>query len=43
MKVLQVSQNLFVRGGSDRMFLDTCSLLQLARPRGDPVRRTSTN
>ncbi len=28
MKVLQVSQNLFIRGGSDRMFLDTCSLLQ---------------
>jgi glycosyltransferase involved in cell wall biosynthesis len=28
MKVLQVSQNLFVRGGSDRMFLDTCSLLE---------------
>jgi len=27
MKVLQVSQNLFVRGGSDRMFLDTCELL----------------
>ena len=27
MKVLQVSQNLFVRGGSDRMFLDTCALL----------------
>ncbi len=28
MKVLQVSQNLFVRGGSDRMFLDTCALLK---------------
>ncbi len=28
MKVLQVSQNLFVRGGSDRMFLDTCALLE---------------
>lgn len=28
MKVLQVSQNLFIRGGSDRMFLDTCALLQ---------------
>ncbi len=28
MKVLQVSQNLFVRGGSDRMFLDTCTLLE---------------
>jgi len=28
MKVLQVSQNLFVKGGSDRMFLDTCSLLE---------------
>lgn len=27
MKVLQISQNLFVRGGSDRMFLDTCALL----------------
>jgi glycosyltransferase involved in cell wall biosynthesis len=28
MKVLQVSQNLFVKGGSDRMFLDTCALLE---------------
>lgn len=28
MKVLQVSQNLFIRGGSDRMFLDTCALLE---------------
>lgn len=28
MKVLQASQNLFVRGGSDRMFLDTCALLE---------------
>lgn len=28
MKVLQVSQNLFVRGGSDRVFLDTCALLK---------------
>lgn len=28
MKILQVSQNLFVRGGSDRMFLDTCALLE---------------
>ncbi|GAB4191187.1 MAG: glycosyltransferase family 4 protein [Phycisphaeraceae bacterium] len=28
MRVLQVSQNLFVRGGSDRMFLDTCALLK---------------
>ena len=28
MKVLQVSQNLYVRGGSDRMFLDTCTLLE---------------
>lgn len=28
MKVLQVSQNLFVKGGSDRMFLDTCTLLE---------------
>lgn len=28
MKVLQVSQNLFIKGGSDRMFLDTCALLE---------------
>jgi glycosyltransferase involved in cell wall biosynthesis len=28
MKILQVSQNLFVKGGSDRMFLDTCALLK---------------
>ena len=27
MKILQVSHNLFIRGGSDRMFLDTCALL----------------
>ncbi len=28
MRILQVSQNLFVRGGSDRVFLDTCRLLE---------------
>ncbi len=28
MKVLQVSQNLFIKGGSDRMFMDTCALLE---------------